>query len=256
MTKLSKEQRIQEEEYTFPYHHIPRWDNGSFTQTYNLAWGFEYASYTRFVLDIMENLSFESVLDVGCGDGKLLHEVSRRFPEKRLLGIDHSEQAVKLATALSPGIEYLSGDIKDPSLLPGSFDLITLIETLEHIPPDEIADFLKGLHHYLKPDGTLIITVPSVNIKMVDKHYQHFTLKSLDDTIKPYFSISTHYFINMISFQAKVLGKMLTNKLYILNEKRLVNWIFGRYERNLLKAQEKKARRICAVCKKNSVDMP
>jgi len=252
MAELSKEQEIQEHAYAFPYHYIPRLDRRGFSQAVTLKWGYEYLSYIRFVMKQMESLEFQSLLDVGCGDGKFLYEVSRRFPHKRLVGLDYSERAIRCATALNPDGKYVCGDIADTALLKERFGLITLIETLEHVPPHRVEPFVRGLYHCLESDGTLIVTVPSVNTKLNAKHYQHFDLESLRKAIEPFFTISEHHFINRISAWSRLAEKLLVNQLFVLNERHLANLIYGSYEKYLLKAKENNTRRICALCKKNS----
>src|SRR6185503_8675271 len=142
---LSSRQAIQETEYQFPYHYIPTLENGNFSQVRKLRWGYEYLSYLRFILCSLQKIEFDSLLDVGCGEGRFLHEASKRFPEQRLVGMDLSARAVEYAKLLNPTVEFWSGDITDATLVSEKFDVITLIETLEHIPLDRVADFVRAL---------------------------------------------------------------------------------------------------------------
>ncbi len=98
---LSAEQAVQEAEYEFPYHYIPRLEGGNFSQVRKLRWGYEYLSYLRFVLARLERVEFGSLLDVGCGEGRFLREVSKRFSGKRLLGVDFSART-RLRAAAQP----------------------------------------------------------------------------------------------------------------------------------------------------------
>src|SRR5437870_12131964 len=94
---LSAKQAVQEAEYEFPYHCSPRLEGGNYSQVRKLRWGYEYLSYLRFVLTRLERVEFDSLLDVGCGEGRFLREVSKRFEGKRLLGVDFSARAVEYA---------------------------------------------------------------------------------------------------------------------------------------------------------------
>lgn len=250
MNKLSEKQNIQENIYEFPYHHIPSFDNGNFHQAKSLRWGYEYLSYIRFILKRLQNLKFESLLDVGCGDGKFLYEAQKYFPQKRFTGLDLSKRAIAYTKALNPNIEYVHGNITDTSLLSEKFDIITLVETLEHIPIDKIKSFIKGIDYYLKKDGFLIITVPSKNIAVQPKHYQHFDVKTLANTLSPLFVIKERYFINKISSWTKFLESILSNRLFILNERHFLNMIYRGYGKYLFSAKEKNARRIFIISKK------
>lgn len=242
-------QTIQEAEYQFPYHYIPTLENGNFSQVRKLRWGYEYLSYLRFILGRLQKIEFDSLLDVGCGEGRFLHEVSRRFPERRLVGIDLSTRAVEYARLLNPAVEFLPGDIGDENLLPEKFAAVTLIETLEHIPLDEVPDFVRALRRAVSHDGVLIVSVPSQNLDLNRKHYQHFTLDSLAATLRPCFEISEHHFLNRISKWDTLLKMVLSNRYFILNEPRLLNALYRRYENRLLNANGSDGKRIVAICR-------
>lgn len=246
---LSAEQAVQEAEYEFPYHYIPRLEGGNFSQVRKLRWGYEYLSYLRFVLARLERAEFDSLLDVGCGEGRFLREVSKRFQGKRLLGVDFSARAVEYARLLNPGLSFTRADIARGSESAERFDVVTLIETLEHVPPGELDTFVEGLRRRTNDDGLLVVSVPSRNIKMSAKHYQHFDLGSLASALAPYFKVEEHYYLNRISKWDRLLSVVLMNRYFILNERRLLNALFRRYERSLLGARDSDCKRICVVCR-------
>lgn len=246
---LTAEQAVQEAEYEFPYHYIPRLDGENFSQVRKLRWGYEYLSYLRFVLARLERVEFRSLLDVGCGEGRFLREVSKRFTGKRLLGVDFSARAIEYARLLNPGLDFLRADIARVEESTERFDVVTLIETLEHVPPTELERFVAGLRRRTRDGGTLVVSVPSVNIKMSAKHYQHFDLNSLTKALAPHFEVAEHFYLNRISKWDRLLNAFLTNRYFILNEQRLLNALFRRYERSLLMASATDCKRICVVCR-------
>src|ERR1043166_8415212 len=199
VTGPTPQQTIQDTQYQFPYHYIPTLENGNFSQVRKLRWGYEYLSYLRFVLSTLEEIQFESVLDVGCGEGRFLWEVSKCFSDKRLVGIDLYARAGQYAKLLNPENESLSGDIAEGDSGDEKVDVITLFEPLEHVPPDRIAGLVAALRRLLKTDGTLLVSVPSQNLGLNRKHYQHFSSSSLPATLRPSFEITQHYFLNRIS---------------------------------------------------------
>jgi 2-polyprenyl-3-methyl-5-hydroxy-6-metoxy-1,4-benzoquinol methylase len=248
-TRLARQQTIQETEYQFPYHYIPTLENGNFSQVRKLRWGYEYLSYLRFILTTLEPIEFNSLLDVGCGEGRFLCEVAKRFPGKKLVGLDLSARAVRYAELLNPNVEFVCADITDAASVKEKFDVITLIETLEHLPPERIPDFVRRLRRTLNDSGTLIISVPSQNLDLNRKHYQHFSLDSLAASLRPWFEVSAHYFLNRISRWDSLLKVLLSNRYFILNEPRLLNALYRRYENRLLKAVASDGKRICVVCR-------
>src|SRR5438552_7873234 len=100
MKSIPTEEARQEAEYAFPYHHLPQ--IAPFSISRHLFWGHAYASYVEKVLQLLSKQPFESLIDIGCGDGKLLLEISKRFRGKRLVGTDMSERALAFARAFAP----------------------------------------------------------------------------------------------------------------------------------------------------------
>ena len=251
MNELSNQQIIQESRYKYPYHYIPTWDGNNFSQTQTLVWGYEYLSYIYFVLDKVGQISFESLLDIGCGDGRLLFELSRKFLGKKLAGIDYSKRAIDYAKIMDTNAEWVYGDIKDKNIFDVKFDIITLIETLEHIKPDEIKTFLNGAHNYLKESGSFIVTVPSNNIKVNKKHYQHFDLNSLKNALSPFFRIvDVSYLNHKSSLYLRLIKKLLYNRFFILNNRKMLRWIYNYYLDHFLLTDKNNCHRIFVVCEK------
>jgi len=247
---MAKEKQIQEDQYSFPYHFLPSLDRGGFSQTKTLRWGYEYLSYLRFILNKLGSKEFSSLADVGCGDGRFLAEATKRFPEKRFTGIDISERAIAYAKAFNPMPEYFCGDISSRYFTSRGFDIITLIETLEHIEPTKIPDFLLGVHKHLRSGGLLLLTVPTTNIKRNPKHYQHFTIESLSGTLAPNFKITEHHYLNKHSLSLRIFDSILANRFAILNQRQMLDSFYHMYERRYLNASEGDASRIFVIAEK------
>lgn len=249
----STNQKIQEDQYQFPYHYIPQFQNEKFQQNYNFSWGYEYLSYLYFTMEKIKEIAPSSLLDVGCGDGRFLHEVNKQLSIANLLGVDYSQKAIDLAKILNPSILFIAGDIKNRELSKNKFDCITLIETLEHIPPEETKDFLIGVKNFLKPEGRLILTVPSDNVPVTPKHYRHFNETSLKETIKDSFEIEKIFYLNRIdSLRFNFLKRLLTNPLFICNLQFIKNKAYQFYIKNCLEASKNNAGRILAICKRHN----
>jgi len=110
-----------------------------------------------------------SVLDVGCGYGRNLKEVSRLGVE--VVGVDVNPDAV--AHNWSLGLKCYTPDRHEWER---QYDAILMSHIIEHFSPNELVDFLETYLAYLKPGGCLIIATPL----LTDYFYCDFT------HIKPY----------------------------------------------------------------------
>ncbi len=89
----------------------------------------------RNIFNLISQLPFETVLDVGCGQGELLVELQSSFPHIKPYGIDISNSAIEMASArVSQGQFWVLDTSKEH--LSEQFDLVVCSEVLEHIPDD------------------------------------------------------------------------------------------------------------------------
>lgn len=109
----------------------------------------------------------DSVLDLGCGNGHFLREVSRRGHKQPLLGVDFSLPLLRDAqSSLEQGSAvFREVDLSQPSGVSdqlstaGGWSVITMFATLHHIPSHEIRfDILQTAQKLLKPNGKFILS--------------------------------------------------------------------------------------------------
>lgn len=143
--------------------------------TFNLAvanrWGLAFEHYFRNWLPCNKNIA---ILDVACGDGKLLHFfITRGYT--CVQGIDISHEQVSIARQVCPDVH--EGDILDfLALHPESFDLITGIDIIEHLHKAEVLTFIDSCHSALKSKGRLILQTPNSDSPMSNSiHHGDFT---------------------------------------------------------------------------------
>jgi trans-aconitate methyltransferase len=95
------------------------------------------------------------ILDVGCGDGTLLRELTRAFgPNVALTGVDLSEDELARARATLPNARLLRGDASAANLGQKSHDVAT--SHLAFMAMSEIRAVLARLRVALRSDGMLI----------------------------------------------------------------------------------------------------
>ncbi len=95
------------------------------------------------------------VLDIGSGAGNMAHHLAHYG---RVVGLESNLRP--LAVAQARGLEALGGLGNQLPFPDASFDLVALLDTLEHIP-DEFG-VLREVFRVLKPGGSVMITVPAL----------------------------------------------------------------------------------------------
>jgi SAM-dependent methyltransferase len=99
-----------------------------------------------------------NVLDVGCGDGRLLRIFGEcGIPDARLYGMELDARAVERARAR--GLQVSLGRFEDVSYPDGFFSLAVLQQVIEHVP--EPRAFLRRLHRLLAPGAAAVIETPN-----------------------------------------------------------------------------------------------
>ncbi len=115
-------------------------------------WGRELMAKLRLSGD-------ESLLDIGCGDGKLSAQIARRLPHGTVLGVDNSPEMIALARERYPQGRF--GNLRFAVMdarrlgLKASFDVVfsnaALHWVIDHRP------VLAGIQAALKPGGRVLI---------------------------------------------------------------------------------------------------
>lgn len=122
-----------------------------FDKTRRVLWD-DFSIFSPYVKEGM------SVLDVGCGNGRLY----RYLKDKKIsyFGIDQNQYLVEQAKERYPEAVFIRGDItqlaKIPELSGKQFDCVFCISLLSHIPSHEYRRYvLSGLRDYIKQEGAL-----------------------------------------------------------------------------------------------------
>ena len=119
----------------------------------------------------------DSLLDVGSGRGVFLFPLLREFPELEVTSLDILPNRVALLECVrSGGVENLHpmlADICDSGIPDKSFDVVTMLEVLEHIPDTEraVRNAVRLARNYV------IVSVPS----KLDDNPEHIHLFSNED---------------------------------------------------------------------------
>jgi 2-polyprenyl-3-methyl-5-hydroxy-6-metoxy-1,4-benzoquinol methylase len=95
--------------------------------------------FERTLDELMDRATPRSLLDVGCGEGVLVHRWAERLGDGRLVGIDLEEDSIQAGWAehQAPNLEYRVMEAGKLPFADDEFDLASAIEVLEHLPDPE-----------------------------------------------------------------------------------------------------------------------
>lgn len=114
----------------------------------------EYDSFERYIREHLP--SGGRLLDVGCGVGMLL----QRFANDHTFsfeGCEYSEYAAERARSHSPAVHV--GDLSELSLPPESYDGLSCLYVLEHVP--DPLGVLREMYRLCAPGGHIFCAVPN-----------------------------------------------------------------------------------------------
>lgn len=133
----------------------PRWNPQDYAKNSagQLKWAQELRSHIRLQGD-------ETILDVGCGDGKITADFAHHVPHGSVTGIDSSPEMIAYATQTYATADYpnLTFACMDARRIPftNTFDLIFSNSVLQWV--DDHLAVLKGASAALRPGGRLVIS--------------------------------------------------------------------------------------------------
>jgi ubiquinone/menaquinone biosynthesis C-methylase UbiE len=99
------------------------------------------------------------VLDLGCGNGAKISRLPDRFD---VIGVDISERQLELARGAVPGAAFVQADFTRIEVPANTFDAVTALYSLVHVPRDEQPDLLGRIVRWLKPGGLFLASMSHV----------------------------------------------------------------------------------------------
>jgi 3' terminal RNA ribose 2'-O-methyltransferase Hen1 len=112
------------------------------------------------------------VIDVGCGEGRLLRELLKDRTFTEIVGMDVSHRALEIAsqklrladlpTMQKERIRLIHGSLTYRDSRLSGFDAVTVVEVIEHQDAARLATFERVLFEFARPK-TVVLTTPNVD---------------------------------------------------------------------------------------------
>ncbi len=135
-----------------------------------------HAQRLQAVVSVLHNSSARRVLDLGCGEGKLLKQLLQDKTFEHILGMDVSYRILELAQerlhlnrlpdAVKQRITMIHGSLTYRDARLQGYDAATVGEVIEHLDPARLATFERVLFEFAQP-RMVVVTTPNAeyNVK-------------------------------------------------------------------------------------------
>lgn len=122
------------------------------------------------VAAMVKALGATSLIDLGCGEGRLLRQVLAQRGLSRVTGVDVSHRALEIARdrlnvdrlpkTLADKLTLVHGSLTYRDTRFEGYDVATVIEVVEHLDPARLEAFERVLFEYARPNA-IILTTPN-----------------------------------------------------------------------------------------------
>jgi ubiquinone/menaquinone biosynthesis C-methylase UbiE len=126
-----------------------KYDSDRFENSYGKFIDFQ----ERRILDRLLADKKELILDLACGSGRFMNYAS--------IGVDASQEMLKIASEKYPEKSYYQSDAELIPLQDNSIDSIITFHFFMHLDKEKVQKILKECHRVLKPNGRIIFDIPS-----------------------------------------------------------------------------------------------
>lgn len=134
---------------------------GFYDRIYRRRAGVRYCWHDLKFRSVVEHLGRpKRVLDIGCGPGTF---IGNYLDGVEALGLDLSTSQIAYANeTYSSSLHRFTAQPIASLIEQGErFDAVTMIELIEHLPPDDAVGLLTDARRLLSPDGRLVVTTPN-----------------------------------------------------------------------------------------------
>ncbi|MFX1507623.1 MAG: class I SAM-dependent methyltransferase [Promethearchaeota archaeon] len=146
---------------------------------------FELKVFKSFIESINYNMVGKSILEVGCGAGYGIEQISKSFNPKEYYAFDKNQKMISLSVAKVKkkklDVQLFLGDVLKTGLPSNKFDVVFVFTVLHHV--EGWRDALKEISRVLKPKGLLLINeINNRSLRWFERYFKvvhpgeaHFT---------------------------------------------------------------------------------
>ncbi|MFQ5957446.1 MAG: class I SAM-dependent methyltransferase [Candidatus Brocadiales bacterium] len=207
----------------------------NYTEGLDYGYSSQKESRTKTFLKLVEYIErFHPpgrILDVGCASGFFLHVAKSKGWQT--YGVEVNKKLADYARN-QLGLEVFRGALNEASLAPESFDVVTLLDVIEHLP--DPMSTLKEINRTLKNDGLIVINFPNIESLssrvfgrrwwfLLEEHLFYFSPRTLGMmsektefqvlAVKPHFQkLTLGYLVHLLQAYYPNISKVLKTILH------------------------------------------
>jgi len=106
----------------------------------------------------LKDPNVKKILDLGCGEGKILKKFASRYPDKEFIGVDLSTSNINLAKEKFQieNVKYFVADVSASVKSLGEFDLIYSFSLIQYFDTQVSLDLANNISTILRAKGALV----------------------------------------------------------------------------------------------------
>ena len=140
------------------------------------------------VVAALKQSGAKRVLDLGCGEGRLLRALLQDKTFEEIVGVDVSYRALEIAQerlhldrlpAMQQRIKLIQGSLTYRDKRLSGYDAATVVEVIEHLDSPRLAAFERVLFEFARP-AAVVMTTPNVEYNVKFENLPAGTLRHKD----------------------------------------------------------------------------
>lgn len=112
----------------------------------------------NYIISALANINKDKkvkILDLGCGPGELINELTDKFNNVEITGIDFSEKMLEVSIKRNPSAKHIKLDAAELNKLSGKCDIIICTHSLPYYKePNKV---FKELYNLLNEEGKILV---------------------------------------------------------------------------------------------------
>ena len=174
---IKKSQLKQEYKKKYTYNTSKNGDNFFFTTSGHQERSMQIFEWMTSFVGNSYLSKIKTIVEMGCGQGNLLAKFAQHFPDKKIIGLELNEEAIRIGRKKGLDIRHYENahDIRA--------DMVISYAVIEHTPSPK--NFIQQLNSMLNPNGIIVIGQPHQDILNYDifftDHLYHFSTNHIQE---------------------------------------------------------------------------